>query len=86
MGQTSCGGRTSRNLVITLQGGHLLCTYQDSDVMSMAQHGLWPRGDRFQGRMACDQLADAPRVSAPRRRPYLEAEAAQDARRLISMS
>ena len=29
--------------------------------------------------MACNQLADAPRVSAPRRRPYLEAEAAQDA-------
>jgi hypothetical protein len=48
MGQASCGGRTSRNHVITLQGGHLLCTNQVSDVMSMAQHGLWPRGDRFQ--------------------------------------
>lgn len=37
------------------------------------------RRDRFQGRMAGNQLADAPRVSAPRRRPDLQAEAAQDA-------
>lgn len=35
MGQASCRGRTSRNLMITLQGGHLLCTNQDSDVVSI---------------------------------------------------
>jgi len=40
MGQTSCGGRTSRNLVITLQGGHLLCTNQDSDVVSIFTRDL----------------------------------------------
>lgn len=50
-----------------------LCTVPE------AAAAIAEKRDRFQGRMGRIQLPDAPGASASRRRPYLKAEATQDA-------